>query len=303
MKPLAVCAMLASMSLTSRTELIARACRAIETGIDRGAPPTLGTLARAARLSPFHFHRLFKQLLGVTPKGYAAAVRTQRLQERLPRNGSVSAAAFDSGFGSMSAAYRSGARTLGMPPRRFRAGAAGETIRFALGECSLGTVLVAATARGLCAVLLGEEPQSLLTELQRRFSRAQLIGADAVFERWVAQVIALIESPARPLALPLDIRGTAFQQRVWQALRNIAPGSTASYAQVAARIGAPRAVRAVAQACAANPLAVAIPCHRVVRTDGALSGYRWGVERKRQLLERESGAVAAALVSGRAARG
>jgi AraC family transcriptional regulator of adaptative response/methylated-DNA-[protein]-cysteine methyltransferase len=177
-----------------------------------------------------------------------------------------------------------------MTPSKFRAGGADLAIRFAIGECSLGSILVAATERGVCAILLGDDPEALAHDLERRFPRGRLIGGDAAFEQLVAQVVGQVERPERNAGLPLDIRGTAFQQRVWKALSQIPAGTTASYTQIARKIRAPRAVRAVAQACAANPLAVAIPCHRVVRTDGDLSGYRWGIERKRALLDREAGA-------------
>ena len=174
-----------------------------------------------------------------------------------------------------------------MTPTSFRAGGAGMEIRFAVGECSLGSILVAASERGVCAILMGDDPDALARDLQDRFQRADLIGGDAGFEQFVAQVVGFVEAPGRGLDLPLDVRGTAFQQRVWQALREIPAGATASYSEIARRIGAPQAVRAVAGACAANALAVAIPCHRVVRNDGGLAGYRWGVERKRALLDRE----------------
>jgi AraC family transcriptional regulator of adaptative response/methylated-DNA-[protein]-cysteine methyltransferase len=179
---------------------------------------------------------------------------------------------------------------LGMTPTDYRAGGLHAEIRFAVGECSLGSILVAKTSKGVCAILLGDEPEALVHDLQDRFPRATLLGGDEAFERIVAKVVGFVEAPALGLDLPLDVRGTAFQERVWQALREIPPGSTASYSEIAARVGAPKAGRAVAQACAANPLAVAIPCHRVVRQDGALSGYRWGVERKRTLLKREGAA-------------
>lgn len=175
-----------------------------------------------------------------------------------------------------------------MTPASYRAGGANTAIRFALGECSLGAILVAASARGICCILLGDDPDTLLRGLQDGFPNAELIGGDVAFERLIAQVVGFVEAPALGLALPLDVRGTAFQQRVWRALREIPPGSTASYTEIARRIGAPKSVRAVAQACASNPLAVAIPCHRVVRNGGGLAGYRWGVERKRALLEREA---------------
>lgn len=175
-----------------------------------------------------------------------------------------------------------------MTPTDFREGGRRASIRFAVGECSLGSILVAATDRGVCAILLGDDPETLVHDLEDRFPRAGLIGGDSDFEKTVARVVSFVELPALGLDLPLDVRGTAFQQRVWQALRAVPAGETVSYAHIAARIGAPKAVRAVAQACGANPLAVAIPCHRVVRSDGAVSGYRWGVERKQALLEREA---------------
>ena len=197
-------------------------------------------------------------------------------------------AIYDAGYHSSSRFYAQADAVLGMTPSRYRAGGVDTAMRFAIGECSLGAILVAASARGVCAILLGDYPDALARDLQDRFPRAEIIGADAGFEQTVARVVASVEAPGLGLDLPLDVRGTAFQQRVWQALRDIPAGETASYAQVAGRIGMPKAARAVAQACAANALAVAIPCHRVVRNDGNLSGYRWGVERKRALLDREA---------------
>jgi AraC family transcriptional regulator of adaptative response/methylated-DNA-[protein]-cysteine methyltransferase len=177
-----------------------------------------------------------------------------------------------------------------MTPTDFRAGGAGAAIRFAVGECSLGSILVAATPKGICAISLGDDPDALVRGLQDRFPKAQLIGGDKTFERLVADVVGFVEAPAQGLDLPLDLRGTAFQQRVWQALRKIPAGTTTTYTEIAKRIGRPKAVRAVAQACAGNAIAVAIPCHRVVRLDGSLSGYRWGVARKRALLDKEAAA-------------
>lgn len=265
-------------------ELVTDACRHLA---DADTVPDLDTLAAAAGLSRFQFHRLFKRVTGLTPKGYAQARRAERLRRELPRRDSVTEALYEAGYNASSRFYAEAAERLGMAPKRFRNGGAGEVIRFAVGQCSLGAVLVASSARGVCAILLGDDPEPLVRDLQARFPKAELIGGDAAYEQLVARVIGAIEAPRTGWDLPLDIRGTAFQQRVWQALRGIPAGCTLSYAELAERLGLPRAVRAVAGACAANALAVAIPCHRVVRRDGSLSGYRWGVERKRALLERE----------------
>ncbi len=265
---------------------VAKACRAIDAAEEL---PDLDALAEAAGMSRFHFHRVFKSVTGMTPKAYAAARRAQRLRDALPRSNTVTEAIYGAGFNSSGRFYAASDAMLGMKPADYRAGGRDTAIRFALGQCSLGAILVAATDRGLCAIALGDDPAILLRELQDRFPRAELIGGDKEFELLVALVVGFVEKPALGLDLPLDLRGTAFQQRVWKALRAIPPGKTASYSEIAARIGAPRAVRAVAGACAANMLAVVIPCHRVVRQDGTISGYRWGIERKRELLAREAG--------------
>jgi AraC family transcriptional regulator, regulatory protein of adaptative response / methylated-DNA-[protein]-cysteine methyltransferase len=264
---------------------IAKICRRIE---DAEKIPTLATLAHEAKLSPYHFHRLFKSVTGVTPRAYAAARRSERVRRELGRSRTVTDAIYDAGFNSGSRFYATSSAVLGMTPSDYRAGGVRAAIRFAVGECSLGSILVARSDKGVCAILLGDDPDLLARELQDRFPRANLIGADSEFEKLVAKIVGFVEAPALGLDLPLDVRGTAFQQRVWQALRKIPAGSTASYSTIAQRIGAPKSVRAVAQACAANSLALAIPCHRVVRQDGGLSGYRWGVERKRALLAREA---------------
>lgn len=266
---------------------IADACRRIEAA---ETPPSLAELAEASGMSRFHFHRLFKRITGVTPRAYAAAHRAARVREELGRSDTVTSALYNAGFNSNGRFYAASDAVLGMTPTRYREGGAGERIRFAIGRCSLGDILVAATARGVCAILLGDDPEALIAELEERFPKAELVGGDAGFERDVAKVVGLVEAPGRSTDLPLDVRGTAFQRRVWEALCAIPPGSTASYAEIAERIGAPKSIRAVAQACAANALAVAIPCHRVVRQDGGLAGYRWGVEKKRALLEREGAA-------------
>ncbi|QPF71803.1 bifunctional DNA-binding transcriptional regulator/O6-methylguanine-DNA methyltransferase Ada [Roseateles sp. DAIF2] len=266
--------------------LVAELCRFIEAS---ETPPALAILAERAGLSPHHLHRLFKAQTGLTPRAYAEAHRARRLRAQLPAADSVTAAAYEAGFNASSRFYARAEGLLGMAPRRYRDGGAQAEIRFAIGQCALGAILVAQSGRGLCAISLGEDPEALLRELQDQFPKARLIGGDAEFERLVARVVGFVEAPGLGLDLPLDVRGTAFQQRVWQALREIPPGRTASYAEIAERIGAPAAVRAVAGACAANRLAVAIPCHRVLRQDGSLSGYRWGVDRKQALLDRERG--------------
>jgi len=270
--------------LTARhAAMVADLCRLLEAA---ETPPTLDELARHAKLSPYHLHRVFKALTGLTPKAYAAAHRGKRMRAGLEAGGTVTEALYDAGYGSGGRFYAEADKVLGMTPTRFRAGGAGAEIRFAVGQCALGAILVACSERGVCAIELGDDPEVLARRLQDRFPHATWVGGDTRFERWVAAVVGFVEAPRIGLTLPLDVRGTAFQQRVWQALQTIPPGQTASYAEIAARLGAPTASRAVAQACGANPLAVAIPCHRVVRSDGALSGYRWGIERKRALLAR-----------------
>lgn len=269
-----------------RTALIARACRLIETS---DTLPSLDQLAVELAVSRFHLHRLFKAETGLTPKAYASAFRAQRLRERLQGEAvTVTEALFDAGYNSNSRFYEGAGQRLGMLPKQYRARGAGATIYFAVGQCALGAILVAQSARGVCAIFLGDDPAQLLNDLQDQFANAELIGADNRFEQLIAQVVGFVEQPALGLNLPLDVQGTAFQERVWQALREVPAGQRVSYTDIAERIGAPKAMRAVALACAANRIAVAIPCHRVVRRDGDLSGYRWGVERKRQLLERET---------------
>ncbi len=266
------------------SDAVAQACRILEKAEE---PPSLAELADTVGMSPHHFHRVFKAIAGVTPKDYAQEQRARRVRDKLSEGATVTEAMHSAGFASNGRFYASASKELGMTPSAFRAGGQGVSIRFSVGECSLGSILVAATDKGVCAIFLGDDPDELARELQRRFPKAKIEGGDSSFDSWVAQVVALVENPARGLDLPLDIRGTAFQMRIWEALRQIPLGSTASYAEIAARIGMPQAARAVAGACAANPIAVAIPCHRVVRTDESLSGYRWGVQRKAELLKRE----------------
>ncbi len=264
--------------------LVAQACRLIEAA---ETAPSLESLAASAGLSPYHFHRLFRRIAGVTPKSYAAAQRTRRVQSGLHAGEPVTHAYYDAGYNSSGRFYADADAMLGMRPTAYRSGGAGETIRHANGLSSLGQVLVAATKRGVCAILIGDDPAALEADLRARFPRATVIPADPGFDDWVKRVIHLVEAPRDGLSLPLDIQGTAFQRRVWEALRATPAGETISYGELAERLGQPRAVRAVASACGANKIAVAVPCHRVVGADGALTGYRWGVDRKRALLDRE----------------
>lgn len=258
--------------------------------IERAArPPTLSELAAAVHLSPFHLQRRFKQATGVSPGEYARALRRRRVAADLAQSRTVATAGYAAGYGSSARLYADAGGSLGMTPGEFARGAAGLPIEMASARCSLGHVLVATTARGICAILLGDDADALRADLARRFPAARITAADRGSATLLERIVGLVERPGQAVELALDVRGTAFQQRVWQALRQVAPGETVGYAELARRIGAPRAARAVAAACAANPLAVAIPCHRVVRGDGSLSGYRWGVERKRRLLEREAG--------------
>jgi len=266
-------------------EKIASACRLIESS---ETPTSLELLAQHVGLSTYHFHRVFKAAIGLTPKRYASAHRANLVRKSLNKSDTVTGAIYDAGYNSNGRFYETSNQILGMTPSNYRAGEAQTDIRFAVGKCSLGSILVAQSDRGICAMFLGDDPDSLVRDLQDQFPKANLSGDDEGFERLVAKVVGFVEAPTLRLDLPLDVRGTAFQQRVWQSLQKIPAGSTASYADVAKLIGSPNSVRAVAQACGANALAVAIPCHRVVRNDGALSGYRWGVERKRALLEIEA---------------
>ncbi len=273
-------------SAADRARQVALACRLIDAS---ETSPSLHELSALAGMSPFHFHRIFKAETGLTPKAYASASRARKLREELSSpDASVTRAIYGAGFNSNSRFYETSDQVLGMRARDYRDGGAGTVIRFAVGQCSLGAILVAQSERGICAILLGDDPDALARDLQDRFPRAQIVGGDRGFERLVAQVVGFVEAPSIGLNLPLDVRGTAFQERVWRTLAEIPAGTTVSYTQIAERIGRPRAVRAVAQACGANHIAVAIPCHRVVRRDGDLAGYRWGVARKRELLQREA---------------
>jgi AraC family transcriptional regulator of adaptative response/methylated-DNA-[protein]-cysteine methyltransferase len=272
---------------TQQSATIAWACRMIEGAEEK---PATSALAKIVGLSPYHFHRLFKSVTGLTPGAYAEAHRARKVRAQLPGSRTVTAAAFDAGFNATSRFYEKSADILGMTPGDYRRGGNGAEIRFAVGQCSLGAILVASSAKGICAIALGEDPDRLVRELEETFPKAWLVGGDKAFEKIVAKVVAFVERPLLGLDLPLDVRGTAFQERVWRALRKIPAGRSLTYTELAEKVGAPSAVRAVAGACAANTIAVAIPCHRVVRKGGAISGYRWGIARKRALLERERAA-------------
>ncbi|HUL00525.1 MAG TPA: bifunctional DNA-binding transcriptional regulator/O6-methylguanine-DNA methyltransferase Ada [Nitrospirota bacterium] len=265
--------------------LVAKLCRLIESAEQ---VPSLKRLASHAGMSAYHLHRVFKAVTGLTPKSYGAAHRAKRIRAELDRSGTVTEAIYQAGYNSSGRFYEKSNQILGMTPTDYRSGGTHTEIRFAIGECSLGSILVATSERGVCAILMGNDPDKLAQNLQDRFPQANLVGGDAMYEQLVAKVVGFVEAPGLGLDLPLDVRGTAFQQRVWQALQDIPAGKTASYAEIAKRIGAPKSVRAVAQACAANVIAVAIPCHRVVRKDSGISDYRWGVERKHALLEKET---------------
>jgi AraC family transcriptional regulator, regulatory protein of adaptative response / methylated-DNA-[protein]-cysteine methyltransferase len=266
--------------------MVAKACRLIERS---DTLPKLEDLAASLDVSPFHFHRQFKAITGLTPKAYGLARRARRLRDELDdKEQNVTQAIYGAGFNSNSRFYENAKGVLGMTPTAFRKGGLNAKITFAIGQCSLGAILVARSETGVCAILLGDDPDELARELQDRFPKANLCGGDSLFEKIVAKVVGFIEAPELGLDLPLDVRGTAFQQRVWQALQKIPVGQTVTYTEIARRIGAPDSIRAVAQACGANTIAVAIPCHRVVRSDAVISGYRWGVQRKHALLKREA---------------
>lgn len=270
-------------SQARQAELIAAACRALESD----TPPSLDGLAAAAGLSRFHFHRAFKAATGVTPKAYAIAHRAARARRQLHEDATVTDAIYAAGYNSNSRFYANADQMLGMTPQNFQRRGDSAEIVYGIGKSSLGDVLVARSGRGICAVMLGDDRKTLEAEIKKKFSKAKAIKSDAGFAALLAKVIGLVEAPTANVDLPLDIRGTLFQQKVWSALRDIPPGETATYAEIAKQIGAPKSIRAVAGACAANDIAVAIPCHRVVRSDGGLSGYRWHPARKRALLERE----------------
>ena len=287
-------------------DAVAAAALAIDSAVDAGErPPTLGALASAAHVSASHLRREFVARIGISPKAYADACRAERLRARLAAGNDVSSAIHESGFGSASRVYERADDLLGMSPAAARKGAPGETIRYTLADTSLGRLVVATTQRGVCLIAFGESDDELVAEVGRRFPRARIAPDAGEARAWVETAVELIDAPGGPASadeaggdsngadgrapgdLPLDVRGTVFQRQVWAALRQIRSGETVTYSQLAAAIGRPTATRAVAAACGANPTAVVVPCHRVIGADGSLTGYRWGVERKRELLARE----------------
>ncbi len=269
------------------SELVRRACEILE---NSEQAPDLKTLAADLGVSPYHFHRVFRKKLGVTPLEYLESLRTQRLQASLPQSASVAEAIYASGYGSGSRVYADASQRLGMTPGKYRRGGEGELIRYGIVPSRLGLLLVAGTARGVCTIAFADEDEELEDLLKERFPKATLEPVDTQLDAWIRKTVAYVDRPQASLEIPIDVRGTAFQQRVWKALRDIPFGETASYTDIAEQIGQPTGARAVAGACAANRIALAIPCHRVVRSDGSVSGYRWGVERKRVLLEAERAA-------------
>ena len=265
-------------------DVVRDACAFIEAAEDT---PSLDTLAARSGYSRFHFLRMFRNHTGLTPRSYAEGVRARRLHAALAEGARVVDAVADAGFGSESRVYEKTGALLGMTPGVARRGGSGETIRTAFADCPFGRLLVGATGKGVCFIGFAEPDAALLGDLRRRFPKAEIVADDLALADTVRAVLDFLEEPKRALDLPLDLRGTAFQQRVWQTLSRIPAGQTRTYAELAEMIGNPRAVRAVARSCATNPVALAVPCHRVVGSDGTLTGYRWGVPRKQALLARE----------------
>lgn len=272
--------------LVRDARLIAQACRMIENADEI---PSLDALAQSQNMSRFHFHRLFKSITGITPKAYATAHRANKIRTELTtHNTSITDATYSAGFNSSGRFYAKSTEILGMTPTRFKNGGNSEIIHYSIGTCSFGPILVARSEKGICAILIHNDDNPILTDLQKRFPKATLLEDQSDFQHWLAQVVQFVETPNQNLELPLDIRGTVFQQRVWHILQKIPLGTTASYTDIATQLGDPKAVRAVARACAANPIALLVPCHRVIRSDGGISGYRWGVENKLALISREA---------------
>ncbi len=269
-----------------RPAWVGRVCRRIEEGVADGVRPTLERLSAVAGVGPHHLQRTFKAMVGLSPRQYAEAVRRDRFRRELKEGRPVADAAYEAGYGSSARAYEGA--SLGMTPGLYRRGGQGLRLGYSLVDTSLGRLLVAATERGVSMVALGDDDRRLVEALREEFPAARIERDEERFRPWVAQVLARVEDPAARVDLPLDLRATAFQRRVWEELRAIPSGETRSYSEVARALGRPRAARAVARACATNPTAIVIPCHRVVGSDGRTGGYRWGAQRKRALLSREA---------------
>jgi len=284
-RPCKRCAPREAKAPNTARDAVSRACEIIA-GAEK--EPSLNELAEAVGLSPHHFHRLFKKAMGITPKQYMMEKRATRLRENLQGPGSVTDAIYDAGYESSSRFYEKAGSSLGMKPSEYKKGGEGVTISYAVVQSYLGWVLVAVTERGICQIDFADRPEELILRLEERFSKAELRRDDPRITAIVSQTVAFLEAPAPNFSLPLDVQGTAFQKRVWAALQEIQPGKTVSYSDIAREIGKPKAARAVARACASNKIAVAIPCHRVLRNNGELGGYRWGLARKRKILDREA---------------
>ncbi len=269
-----------------QTEAVEQACRYLEAHLDRTVG--LEELGKAVGFSPEHLQRTFKHVLGVSPRQYADARRLEHLKARLRDGRPITEAMYDAGYSGSSRLYEKAPEQLGMTPGDYRRGGSGTEVRYALANCPFGRLLVAATARGLCRVSLGDSDKELKAALAAEYPAAELRADGAELAQWVQAILRHLDGQQPRLDLPLDVRATAFQRRVWEELRRIPYGGTRSYGEIARKLGVPRGARAVARACATNPVAVVIPCHRVIRDDGGLGGYRWGLDRKRGLLARES---------------
>jgi AraC family transcriptional regulator of adaptative response/methylated-DNA-[protein]-cysteine methyltransferase len=274
---------------SSQVELVRRTCRYIENNLEDAL--SLSVLGRYVGVSPPYLQRTFKHIMGISPRQYADACRLRRLKAQLKTRRTVTMALYEAGYGSSSRLYERSAAQLGMTPGTYQRGAPATHIRYTLAACPLGRLLLAATERGVCDVRLGDRDRVLEAGLREEYPAAEVVRDDCGLCEWLGELLEHLDGQRPHLALPVDVQATAFQWRVWQELLAIPYGSTRSYSEVARAVGRPKAVRAVARACATNPVAVIVPCHRVVREDGSLGGYRWGLERKQQLLEQEKATV------------
>ena len=280
---------------SAESRLVSQVCRLIEAA--EGGTVSLAALSRACEASPTHLQRTFRRLMGISPRGYAEAVRLRRLKTQLRKGDDVTTALYEAGYGSTSRLYERSNRQLGMTPAAYRRGGRGMEIGYSIAASPLGRLLVAGTARGISAVYLGDADERLEAELRREFPEAKIAKNSAAVSAWVKELVRHLSGKQPKLDLPLEVAATAFQRRVWEHLQDIPYGTTRTYSDISRALGRPSATRAVARACATNPVSIVIPCHRVVRGDGSLAGYRWGIERKQALLEREKTNGRAAKVS------